>query len=692
MKSGRARERVRVSQSDQQPVKRRRGRPRKQSVGAAVEHDAISVLGTEGRQEQALCLGDQASQAHRQADPPPPPKAPQRDPTVDNMHYWLQERILISKSFEYFLDKYVFIEDKATNSVIKLDLWPEQRNFLPTLLIAKIIEVIKAHQLGFTWIIVAAYALWRSITTTLFHTVINSFNEDVGLEIIKRVEFIRQRLPEMLYPPLSKSVTDQLEFDHRDENGLQVPSLIQVIPATERGGQGKTPNLMIFDESCQNRYFERAYNASYPGIEQAGGQIIIISNAIKNVPGWPFTRALYSGSMAGTNRVSRIFLPWWAHPGRSRAIVKGEDGTPMLDGKGKPMTEFKYHTLRAGGKDGGQMTEEDFSQRYPETEAEAISVLGGSYFGVALTRHSDPTLTGQVGSLIASEKQGEVPRFQVDGPGQQASLLTVWRPPYWLHADYLPGRYWTDRYCVGADVSEGLGQSYSVAYVLDRVTEEFVARLRGNRIPAHNLAPVLYWLAQWYRNALYISHDTGIVTWDNAPIAVERTGAGQTTVGILEEMGATQYQKQIVGKLGDHITSQLGWHESQQAKYDLSEALRNWLATTKGTIHCSVLLDEAGTWTQYDGTKRLGPEGGHLGDCVMAAGVTIQCGLSMGGSPKLITVTSNATATDRRLIRLARMPERDEEEGFYDVMEEQETEEDSYTVDYVSLGKMSLRR
>jgi hypothetical protein len=541
------------------------------------------------------------------------------------MHYWLQERISISKSFEYFLDKYVFIEDKATNSVIKLELWPEQRNFLPLLLIAKIIETIKAHQLGFTWIIVAAYALWRSITTTLFHTVINSFNEDVGLEIIKRVEFIRQRLPEMLYPPLSKSVTDQLEFDHRDENGLQVPSLIQVIPATERGGQGKTPNLMIFDESCQNRYFERAYNASYPGIEQAGGQIIIISNAIKNVPGWPFTRALYSGSMAGTNRVSRIFLPWWAHPGRSRDIVKNEAGEVVLDGRGRPMTEFKYHTLRAGGKDGGQMTEEDFSQRYPETEAEAISVLGGSYFGSVLGRHNK-TQDGVKGNL-GIHRQTKDPLWVTDARG----IMTVWRYPYYLTQK--DGNWWTDRYCMGADVCEGIGGSYSVAYVMDRLRDELVFRVRSNRIDAYRFAELLFLLSGWYQNAKDWTDEKG-VEFERCLICVERTGAGQTTVGRLKDLGANQYVRMVEGKMGSGLVKEFGWHESNQAKHDLSEDLRTWLRVMKGTLYDSILIDECGTWIEHEGTTRLGPEGDKYGDCVVAAGLTYQASLQIGNRPR----------------------------------------------------------
>lgn len=581
---------------------------------------------TSGQDERSRGSNFQSQNQGVQAYPPPTPETPPREGTVEYMHYWLSERRSISASFEYFLDRYVHIEDKSTGTAIKLTLWPAQRGQICHLIGSRIIEIIKAHQLGFTWIFVAAYALWRCITRPLFQVIVNSFNEDVGLEIIKRVDFIRQRLPEMLYPPISKSVTDMTEFDHRDREGNKLPSLIQVIPATEKGGQSKTPNLSIFDESCQNRYFERAYNATYPGIQQAGGQIIIISNSIKNTPGWPFTRSLYSGSMAGTNDVKRIFLPWWAHPGRSRVIVKGEDGAPMLDGRGRPMTEFKLNTLRAGGKEGGQMTEEDFSQRYPETEAEAISVLGGSYFGSVLGRHNK-THKGILGNL-GTHRKTKQPVWVVDPRG----IMTVWRYPYYLVKRN--DEWWTDRYCIGADISEGIGGTYSVGYVKDRRFDELVCKVRSNRIDAYRFADLLFLISCWYRNARDWTEQG--VTFESAPICAERTGAGQTTVGRLKDLGANQYVRVTEGSMGSGMTKEFGWHESNQAKHDMSEDLRTWLRIMKGTIYDAVLVDELGTWIEHEGTTRLGPEGDKYGDCVVAAGMTEQMSLQVGNRPRTL--------------------------------------------------------
>lgn len=523
---------------------------------------------------------------------------------IDYQEQQYRECLAVMDSFEYFLDEYVYIEDKETNAPIKLTLWPAQREVIPTVLSSRLLIFLKAHQLGYTWLFVAGQALWLSITRQLHQVVINSFNEDAGKEIMDRIRFIRDRLPDWMLPPIGTDNSLYLEFKHADySSGKPAPSTIQVIPATEKGGQGKTPNVMIFDESCFNRYVQRAYTGSLPGITQAKGKIIVISNAIKTAPGWPFTRALYTNSMKGLNEFKRVFLPWWANPNRSRKPVGDE-----LDEKGQPLTEFKQHILNSG------MDEDDFTQRYPETEAEAIATMSGSYFGRVLARHDEYLMDGSVGNLKKDQFKEIV--FEEDRRG----LLEVWRFPYNLVEGW-DGLHWLRRYCIGSDISEGVGESYSVAYVLDRHLNEIVARMRHHRTDAHKWGTLLYWLSQWY---------------DNALIVPERTGAGITTVKRLQDLNANLYRRTVAGKAGQPVTQEIGWTESHQAKHELCGDLKTWLGSAKTpALYDSILIDECSTYILTD-TGRLEPEEGKFGDCVIGAGCTIQGDLFIGRKPETI--------------------------------------------------------
>jgi len=515
-----------------------------------------------------------------------------------------------------FLDVFAWIEDKNTNQAIRFQLWPMQRECIGTLVDSSRLLILKARQLGWTWL-VAAYCLWLVIFYPLQEILVISMGETEAKEFLHRVRFMLQRLPDWLLlrakTKVVKDTSEYLEFEHIDDRGKEANSIIKSLPTTQKGGQSKTPTCLIVDEACWNRYFREAYNATKPGIDAAGGKIIIISNSIKNAPGWPFMRLLYTQAMRGKLDAARLFLPWWANPSRPTEQVWSEDDKEYM-----PL--FKLNQLNEG------MDEDSFSQHYPETEQEAISSMLGSYFGKALARH-ESTADGTRGNLHRDPKTKEIV-FEPDRRG----LLEVWRFPYHL-VDSWAGDWWAGRYCGGSDVSEGLGQSYSVAYIKDRHLDEIVCRIRSNRVDAYTWADMLNMLSEWYQNAIDYLPDGGL-THERALLCVERTGAGQTTVKRLKELGANQYVRQLPGKVAGEWTKEYGWSETEQAKHDLSEDLRKWLRVCRGTVYDAVLLDECSTWIQYEGTRRLGPEEGHYGDCVIAAGCTEQASIFMGGSPK----------------------------------------------------------
>ena len=485
------------------------------------------------------------------------------------------------ESFEYFLDHYVHIEDKESKRAIKLELWPAQRAILHDLVNQSLLTLLKTRQVGLTWL-AAALVLWLSIRNPLFLAIIISASEDHAIEFLNRVYFILDRLPSWLYPPIKSRTKMILEFAHLDNTTATIKSM----PTIEMGAESKTPNVLIIDEAHTIRNVGMIYNSSYPGIEQAKGQIIIIANSVKTGPGWGWVRDLYLSSMSGANTFKRIFLPWQAHPLRP--------------------ADFRERMEQAG------MAPEDVVWHYPETEDEAISAIASSYFGDALSRHTKakPGVRGE----FYRNQEGAV----VFAPNRKG-LVEIWRYPYNLVKGW-DEMHWQKRYCIGSDVSEGLGQSYSVAYVMDRHIDEYVCKISSNRVDAHRWAEILAMASEFYGRAI---------------LTVERTGAGQTTVKRLEELKANQSVRMQSGKIGSGMIKELGWHESQQAKHELCGDLRRWLKEMHGTLWDAELIGQCQTWIQ-DEMGRLGPEEGKYGDCVMAAGCTIQAHQYLGEPEKIV--------------------------------------------------------
>ena len=283
--------------------------------------------------------------------------------------------------------------------------------------------------------------------------------------------------------------------------------------------------------------------------------------------------------MRGENVFERIFMDWQARPERPE--------------------NFRELKLLNG------MTDEDFSQHYPDTEEEAISSIGGAYFGDALARHAAGPRKGILGDLV------EIDGLQTFVEDRRKGILEVWT---------LPAAGWVHRYAMGADVSEGLGNTYSTAYVYDRLTDEIVARMRSNRVDAHRWAEVLNDLAEHYHRAL---------------ICPERTGAGQTTIKHLRELKANLYVRVKADKAGHGVIKVYGWEESRNSKQELAGDLRAWMKRTETPIPDAILLDECSTFIlREDGA--LGHEEGKYDDCVIGAGLMLQASNFMSQAPALI--------------------------------------------------------
>ena len=524
---------------------------------------------------------------------------------IDQEKYRLNECFNVIESFLYFVASYCWIEAKDTGEAIPFKLWPEQKRIVPKIIDNLLVVILKARQLGLTWM-VAAYVLWMAITRPLQLIVIISSKEDTAKEFLARVRFILVRLPEWLVPEVARETTEELEFTHTDERGYPVNSIIKSLPTTKSGAQSKTPTCLVIDEAHESRDVGRLYAASKPGIEAAGGKVIVIANSVKDTGGWPWVRRIFTEAMHNANNFIHIFLPWWAHPGRSRTMVDDGQG-------GNRIAEFKRNQIRGG------MDEEDFSQHYPETEAEAISLLGGSYFGRALKRHNDP-MPGIKGRLEWDTDT------QVKFVQDERGIWEFWRFPYRLHPDWSDGNdsHWLDRYCVGTDLSQGLGQDYSVAYVMDRLDQDIVARCRSNRLDEDEWGYELHKAVTFYKDQ------------DQGALVIPARRGATNAIKRLEKLGHSNfYVRQVPDVVGNGMTKQIGFLETEDSKKELVGDLRTYLRTTKARVYDAVLLDECSTYIRHDNGK-LGAEEGHHDDCVVSAACAVQGDLWLERRPRQV--------------------------------------------------------
>jgi len=237
---------------------------------------------------------------------------------------------LWDKSCERFISWYVFIEDKDHPDIaVPFDMWEGQQSTLEKFLTDRLIIVLKARQLGLTWLALA-YAVWQMLVNPGYTVVAMSKREDDAKELIRRVVFILRYLPEWIIVEKKKAkrtehglfwenttTTVTITRGYLDKTAKaknKEPSTFSSLTSSPDSGRSLTGSLVFLDEWAFQPWADEIWSAAFPTINRpAGGQVIGLSTA---KIGTTFEE-IWHGAEAGTNGFTGVFLPWWTDPRRT---------------------------------------------------------------------------------------------------------------------------------------------------------------------------------------------------------------------------------------------------------------------------------------------------------------------------------------------------------------------------------------
>jgi hypothetical protein len=342
----------------------------------------------------------------------------------------------------YWLKTYGHIEDKDTPELIQpFNPWDEQVETFKAFLTHKHNIVLKARQLGFTWLALH-YAAWMMLTKPGRTVICLSRIEDDAKELVRRLAVIFRYMNGLVcekgkflkgYEGVwfeNNSLSLTLHFQD------QPVSTMVGVAASQDAGRSLTADLLIIDEWAAQQYARDIWTAAYPTINRpTGGQIIGIST---NQRGTLFEELYESRD----NTFYHIFIPWYADPRRDKA--------------------WYDETLRNIG-------EVAMAQEYPATEEEAMSTPGGAFF---------PEVTKD--SFIADEMKGEKVTYFVMDYG--LDMLAA----YWINVDTHRNAQIIREYC-----KSNLPISTAADTIL-KITEELVDSKEIDHVQLY-LAPPDLW-------------------------------------------------------------------------------------------------------------------------------------------------------------------------------------------------------
>jgi len=365
------------------------------------------------------------------------------------------------KSFAYFCDTYcqILSDRGAGGDWVPFHLWPEQRRTADLLQANRLVVVLKARQLGLTWLVLA-FALWLILFYPAATVLLFSRRDEEAADLLTvRLRGLYDRLPGFLQ--VRGFTTDN---DH--EWALASGSRALAFPTT--AGDSYTATLAIVDEADLCPDLDRLMRAVKPTID-GGGRMVLLSRADKSKPQSSFKR-IYTAARQGQNDWLPIFLPWQARPERD---------APWYEAQRRDVL------ARTGSPD-------DLAEQYPATDAEALA-----------PRMLDKRIPAAWLQQCFLEQAPLTPQ-----PPEAPAIpgLSVFALPEIGH-----------KYVLGADPAEGNPTSDDSALcVLDMSSGEQMAELAGKLEPSV-FADYILQLALWFHRAGMLvernNHGHAVLLW-----------------------------------------------------------------------------------------------------------------------------------------------------------------------------------
>lgn len=231
------------------------------------------------------------------------------------------------KACAYFINTYCQIYDAnpQVKRWIPFLLWLGQLGVLKLLLTKRFCVILKARQLGLTWLVLS-YILWLM----LFHptaTVLIFSLRDIDAKYLlgkKRLKGIYSRLPDWFMMrrfdaknnDLPEWIPCSTKFvkDDAHEWALANDSNCMAFPTS--AGDSYTGTMVFVDEADMVADLDSLMLSVAPIID-GGGQLILLSKSNKKLPMSLFKR-IYKNAVRGLTEWAAIFLAWYERPSRTK--------------------------------------------------------------------------------------------------------------------------------------------------------------------------------------------------------------------------------------------------------------------------------------------------------------------------------------------------------------------------------------
>jgi hypothetical protein len=318
------------------------------------------------------------------------------------MAAWIERERRRVLDVAYFTGAYGHVRnDEEPGPPIPFDLWPAQRRVLDVFRLELLIAVLKARQLGLTWLALHDGYHFAAIDPAGRNAVILGLSQDGGYakRLLERARAIND-----LLPPFLRQREDRDTQGSKTEFKMVDRGRLVSLPGTPDAPRSWQADLAICDEWA----FVRNGNAgpTMRALMPAARRIIAISSGNggpdEEGNGQHFA-TLYTRAREGENEWTPVFLPTSTHPSRTPAWRE---------------TERRNYD-----------TDEEFLAEHPETDDEALIGAGRDRF-FKLGQVAAAVAAGrELDALLGTPKMPPPAGGQIHGGtdwGERSFGLVIW--------------------------------------------------------------------------------------------------------------------------------------------------------------------------------------------------------------------------------------------------------------------------
>lgn len=491
-----------------------------------------------------------------------------------------------------WIESFIKIADKE-GKLVPFILTDEQKELVQNMQSNNII--LKSRQLGISSITIAL-----SIRECVVHENTTCFlvshNQSSCNTIFDKLKQQYHSLPDIIKPKLIGNNRQALCFD----NGSKITCLTA---GNKEIGRGDTLNGIVhLSEFAFWKNADKQLHALSQAVSESG-RIIIESTA----NGFNKFSELYIQAKNGDNSYKPFFFNWIN--GKSlfanqyeQAVAEYEARTSQKI-KDMELDEDEQELLKMGAslaqiawrrKKVSTDGLDTFQVEYPSTDTECFLTTGQQLFDSKRITASLTTIVENKIKPLAKKQVTGIPTILMPYLGK---TFHIWQLPRI-----------GEKYYIGVDCSEGLGQDYSTAIVLNREGQQ-VAEFRNNKIKPYQYADVLNALGRYYNKAL---------------LTVEKASGGHS---VIERLRYEQhYMNMTKYKTYDEFQRtiwRVGFDTNNKTKSIIVNDCREWFDKGLIQIKSKDMLEEMKVFVANDNGS-MGAISGSHDDLVMGLCLCIQ--------------------------------------------------------------------